>query len=405
VHLPEPPLPRTSTITPLRGSSPRSLASVDSWPRRPPATAAAGLPPFRPGGEFTVGAEEELLLVDAHGSLVGEAGGAVIAALMSRCHDEGVVTHELFAEQVELGTAVCQDADGVGDCLRRFRAAIADCGASAMAVGVHPAAPFGEVRSVHSERYDAIRAELAGLVRTPTSAFQVHVGVPDPDTAITVYRGLRNRLALFRALGAASPFWHGRDSGLASARSGILRSYPRCTTPPVLRSYEEYEWRMRQVVAAAEAPDYTYVWWDLRPQPRLGTLELRVMDALPSVDQCVALTALAQGLARHAAELPTSVDLPVEVLQENDFRAYRYGLDARVLDIDGRVKPVRQLAHEALQEAVDALAGDGLDAPLAGIAAMLAEPLQCQRQRRIHSTGGMPALLAALVEETMGTAS
>jgi carboxylate-amine ligase len=274
-----------------------------------------------------------------------------------------------------------------------------------MAVGVHPASPFGETRSVHSQRYDAIRAEFAGLFRAPTSAFQVHVGMPDPDTAITVYRGLRNRLALFRALGAASPFWHERDSGLASARSAILRSYPRCTAPPVLRSYEEYEWRMRQVMAAAEAPDYTYVWWDLRPQPRLGTLELRVMDALPSVDRCVALTALAQGMARHAAEVPTSVDLPVEVVQENDFRAYRYGLEARVLDTDGHLKPLRQLATEALEDARDALAADGLDGALDGIAAMLAEPLECQRQRRIHATGGMPALLAGLVEDTMDAGS
>jgi carboxylate-amine ligase len=361
------------------------------------------LPPFGPGGEFTVGAEEELLLVDEDGSLVGEAGSQMISTLIPHCVGAGQVTGEIFTDQVELGTDVCQDATGIGECLRRFRRAIADSGALAMAVGVHPAAPFGETPSVHSQRYDAIRAEFAGLFRTPTSAFQVHIGMPDPETAITVYRGLRNRLALFRALGAASPFWHGRDSGLASARSAILRSYPRCTAPPVLRSYEEYEWRMRQVVAAAEAPDYTYVWWDLRPQPRLGTLELRVMDALPSVEHCVALTALAQGMARHAAEVPTSVDLPVEVLQENDFRAYRYGLDARVLDVDGHVKPLRQLATEALREAEDALAADGLDEPLAGIEAMLGEPLQCERQRRVHATGGMSALLAGLVEDTMDT--
>ncbi|HEV2796486.1 MAG TPA: YbdK family carboxylate-amine ligase [Nocardioides sp.] len=371
----------------------------------PTPAAATVLPPFGPGGEFTVGAEEELLLVDERGHLVGDAGAGVVSTVASSCVGAGAVTGEIFTDQVELGTDVCSDAAGVGDGLRSFRRALADCGSLAMAAGVPPTSPFGETRRVQSPRYDAISAEFAGLFRTPTSAFQVHVGMPDADTAITVYRGLRNRLALFRALGAASPFWHGRDSGLASARSAILRSYPRCTMPPILRSYEEYEWRMRQVIAAAEAPDYTYVWWDLRPHPRLGTLELRVMDARASVDQCVALTALAQGMARHAAEEPTSVDLPVEVLQENDFRAYRYGLDARVLDIDGYVKPLRQLAQEAVEDARDALRGDGLDEPLDLVAAMLHEPLECETQRRVHAAGGMAALLADLVEQTMTVGS
>ncbi|MGF9759206.1 glutamate-cysteine ligase family protein [Microvirga sp. 0TCS3.31] len=249
----------------------RPPVSVVAWPKPAPETVAA-LPPFGSGGEFTVGAEEELLLVDEHGSLVGEAGGEVVSSLVSRCVGAGQVTGEIFTDQVELGTNVSQDAEGVGDCLRRFRRAIADCGALAMAVGVgvHPASPFGETRSVHSQRYDAIRAEFAGLFRAPTSAFQVHVGMPDPDTAITVYRGLRNRLALFRALGAASPFWHERDSGLASARSAILRSYPRCTAPPVLRSYEEYEWRIRGPTTArmqCRATSGPSTRWPSHPRP------------------------------------------------------------------------------------------------------------------------------------------
>jgi len=133
----------------------------------------------------------------------------------------------------------------------------------------------------------------------------------------------------------------------------------------------------------------------------LGTLELRVMDARPSVEQCVALPALAQGVARHAAEIPPLVDLPVEVLHENDFRAYRYGLDARVLDVDGHVKPVRVLAEEMVHDARDALRGDGIDAPLAGIEGMLAAPLECERQRELHGIGGMPSLVEELVEDTM----
>jgi glutamate---cysteine ligase / carboxylate-amine ligase len=290
VHLPEIPLPRppmSSPPPPPAESPQRSLALVDDVARGSPL-AARVLPSFGPGGEFTVGAEEELLLVDQQGSLIGDAGTDVVASVASRCVGVGHVTGEIFTDQIELATDAFPNAHGVGECLRRFRLAVAESGASALAVGVHPASPFGETHTVRSERYDAITEEFAGLFRTPTSAFQVHIGMPDADTAITVYRGMRNRLAVFRALGAASPFWHGRDSGLASARSAILRSYPRNTPPPVLGSYDEYECRIRQVVAAAEVPDYTYVWWDLRPIRGWGrsssvswTLDRRLTSAWP----------------------------------------------------------------------------------------------------------------------------
>lgn len=356
-------------------------------------------PSYVPGGEFTVGAEEELVLVQPDGSLLA-AGGDVVARLaaLGGC---GRVSEELFAGQVELSTDVCRDANEVGLCLARFRRAVADAGALGIAVGVHPSAPFGAARTTHSARYDPIAEDLGGLFRAPTSAFQVHVGMPDAASAMSAYRGLRNRLALLRALAAASPFWHGWDSGLASARAALVRSYPRTTVPPVLRSYAEYECRTRAIVAAAEAPDYTYVWWDLRLQPRLGTLEVRVMDAQPSVRRAVALTALVQGLARHAVEHPTSVDLPTEVLDENDFRAFRYGIEARIVDVDGALKPLRQIAHAAQREALRSLCAYGSAEALDGIATMLAELPEPSRQRAVVAESGIPGLVRDLISRTM----
>ena len=111
----------------------------------------------------------------------------------------------------------------------------------------------------------------------------MHVGLPDEDALMLAYRGLRHRLPLLRALSAGSPFWHGRDSGHASARSAIIRSYPRHGVPPLLRTWDDYVTRTEALLAAAEAPDHTYTWWDLRPRPLIGTLEVRVMDAVPSV--------------------------------------------------------------------------------------------------------------------------
>ena len=149
------------------------------------------------------------------------------------------------------------------------------------------------------------------------------------------YQALRNRLPVLRALAAGSPYWHGRDSGLASSRSAILRSYPRTTMPPALRNWEQYVQTVTRQMRAAEVPDYTYVCWELRPHPRLGTIEVRVMDAQPSLARIAGLTALVQGLARHAAEVPDRDDLPDDVLVANDFAACRYGLEARVVDPDG----------------------------------------------------------------------
>ncbi|PVG81559.1 hypothetical protein DDE18_16240 [Nocardioides gansuensis] len=369
--------------------------------RRRAARRAAEITPWQPGGDFTVGAEEELLLVDAEGRLLGEKAVALVRRLRHGLDEDGAVSGEIFLDQLEFGTIVCPDANAVADSLRHLRGEVQRAGALAMAVGVHPSAPFGEAHTRTSRRYDAIVPEFAGLFRTPTSAFQVHVGMPDPAAAITAYRGLRNRLPLFRALAASSPYWHGIDSGLASARAAIQRSYPRTGVPPLLRSYDEYVAVTESTMAAAEVPDYTYVWWDLRPQPRWGTLEVRVMDAQHSLDRAAGLTALVQGLARHAVEVPATVDLPHEVVVENDFRAGRHGLDARIVDLDGRMKPVRQLVRDAVAQAREVLAGDGLDGPLDVVDAMVTAPLEGDRQRALVERSGMEALVEDLVDRTM----
>lgn len=359
---------------------------------------------FEKGSEFTVGVEDELMLVDDQNQLLGHEAAGLIEQLGLRRSPHGRFTTEVYVDQVELVTRVCRDAAEIVDALQSLRSSVLEAGGRPMAAGVHPDAGFGDACLVSSPRYDRIIAEYAGLFRTPTAATQVHVGLPDADSALSAYRGLRNRLPLLRALAAASPYWHGRDSGMASARSAVIRSYPRTTVPPVLHSWEEYAELTSTILTAAEAPDYTYVWWDLRPQPRLGTLEVRVMDAQPSLDRVAGLTALIQGLARHAVESPETADLPVEVLAENDFRAAHHGLDARVLDRDGMIRPLREIAVRAVLDARRALADDGLDAALDAVDAMLASPSEAVRQRLLCDERGMPALLADLVARTAGVA-
>jgi carboxylate-amine ligase len=347
-----------------------------------------------------LGAEDEVLLVDADGRLLGEAAIAAVAKLQEVVATEGAVTGEIFVDEVELQTPVCADAEELRSALGTMRSSLTLVGMHSVAVGVHPSADFGTAAVATSSRYDRLSAEFAGLLRTPTAAFQVHVGLPDADAAMNVYRGLRNRLSLFRALAAGSPYWHGIDSGLACARAAILRSYPRTTMPPALRSWQEYLATMERQMSGADLPDYTYVCWELRPQPRLGTIEVRVMDAQPSLERAAGLAALVQGLARDAVDAPDRDDLPDDVVLANDFSVCRYGLDAMILDRDGSRRPLLEVATSALEDARRQLAPDGLEGPLETVGAMLAEPPEYARQRDLCERQGMAGLLADLIART-----
>lgn len=355
---------------------------------------------FVPGGEFTVGAEEELLLVDATNRLSHTAATGLVERLAGECREVATVSAELYASEIEFATAVRDDGAGVAACLAAARGRLQRAGGRGLAVGVHPSGEFGEAPLTDAARYREIGDSLAGLLRTPTASFQVHVGLPDAETAVTAHRGLRPHLAVLNALAAGSPFWHGRDSGLASARWGVINSYPRGGVPPALQSWEEYVALAEAVLAAAEAPDYTHLWWDARIQPRFGTVEVRVMDAQPSLDAVAGLTALVQGVVRHAVEQPGAVDVPSPVLTENDFRVARHGLEARIVDVHGSMRPVRDLAGELLARA-RAVLDDGQTAALDGVAQLLADEPSYTRQRRIHAESGMAAVLGDLSVRTM----
>lgn len=386
------------------GSGPVPDGGPDAGPDAGPD---GGTDTFGPGGELTLGVEEELLLVDEADQLVEERRSRGWIARVQELTgagtsgpDSGVVSGELFGSEIEFATVVCPDAASAAQHLADLRTALVSAGARAMAVGLHPAAPFGEPRVTHAPRYQYIGESLAGVLRTPTAALQVHVGLPDAAAAVTAYRALRQQLPVLRALAAGSPYWHGRDSGLASARAAVIASYPRSSLPPVVRSWDEYVALTTAVLAAAEAPDPSFVWWGARIQARLGTVEIRVMDPQPSLATTAGLAALVQGIAAHALAHPVVADVPAEVLAENDFRAMRHGLQTTLADPTGSMRPVRNIAADLVEQARTALRPLGLEAPLAEVERILASEPEPDRQRRVHATGGMPGLLADLVERT-----
>lgn len=233
---------------------------------------------------------------------------------------DGAVKRELHACQIELITDVCRGAGEATGTLGGLRRAVLATGAGLIGSGTHPSALEGESEITDKERYERIRELLGDAVATPVGGLHIHVGMPDAETAIRVFNGLRRHLPLLQALAANSPFRHGRDTGLASAREVTIRGWPRSGVPRAMRDFADFCAATRLLARAADVPDYTWFWWKLRPHPRLGTVELTALDVQASLEDTAGLVALAHCLARHAAEADPEPDPPAEVLEEGTFR-------------------------------------------------------------------------------------
>jgi glutamate---cysteine ligase / carboxylate-amine ligase len=345
---------------------------------------------------FPLGVEEELLLVDPGGGRLCAEAERVIAAAEPR---EGRLASEIFAAEVELVTPVCRTVDEVAASLASLFAEVRRVGADAIGAGLHPAARFGDVRLCASPRYAELSDALQGLLQTPPAALHVHVGMPDPETAIRASNALRRHLPLLHSLAANSPFWYGRDSGLASARTAVLRSYPRYGVPRWFRDWEDFSLVSRELAEAAGVADYTYFWWDVRPHPRFGTVEVRAPDAQVSLERTLAIAALIHALARMAAEAPAPPYHSRDAIEEACYQATRYGLDARLPDDAGRLRPARTLVQEVLRRAMPYARELSAEAYLLEIERILWEGNGAEIQRAVYREGGMSGLLSWLLQQ------
>lgn len=347
--------------------------------------------------DFTIGVEEELLLVDADTHALARRSAELIEAMGL---PTVAVRHDIYDSQLELSSDIKSNAAAATDELRALRRALIAAGGTPVGAGIHPSAAFGDVRIVAEPRYSRQRDYLGGVVaRTPDCALHVHVGMPDPETAIRACNGLREHLPLLHALAANSPFWHGVDAQLASARFVLRRGFPRVEVPRAFRDFADWEEAIEPMLAAGELPDYTYLWWDVRPHPNLGTVEVRVMDAQSSLDRVAGLAALVHGLAIHEALSPRRSWLDREPIEESIFWATSHGLGARLL-LDGRLWSVPELARAAIELARAALSELGADAPLSEVERILREGGGADIQRRAFAGGGMPEVLRWLVADT-----
>jgi carboxylate-amine ligase len=346
---------------------------------------------------FSVGIEEELLLVSPDGTSLAPDAARVLAAAGLPGEAAG---HEAYAAEVELRSAPRAGAAEAAADLRRARAAIRAAGATLMGAGVHPLAALGDAELVAEERYRRVEEEMRALIRrTPECALHVHVGMPDRETAIRVANGLRRHLPLLAALSANSPWWFGADSGMASARAAVVRAYPGRGVPRAFRDWHDYAEAVEAITRAAGVADYTYLWWDVRPHPRLGTVEVREMDAQAPLADAEALAALVRCLARLEADAGRPPSPPAEAIAWSSFRAARDGLDAGVL-CEGDVVGARDAAQRTLALVAPAAAELGEDGALDGVRRILREGNGADRARAAARAGGPAGLAGHLVRGT-----
>jgi glutamate---cysteine ligase / carboxylate-amine ligase len=359
---------------------------------------------WRSSAPYTIGLEEEVMLLDPADWSLAQRSDDVLPQL-----PPGLAQHvsaETHQGALELSTdphATVGEAIGQIARLRAWLAAeLADQGLAVAAAGTHPSALWTETRVSPASRYQVILRTMADLARRePTFALHVHIGVEDPERAIELLNRLRAHLPLLLALSANSPYWQGRATGLASTRTSVFGAFPRTGLPRRFASYDDWVQTVDLLLRCGAFPEPTFLWWDVRPQPALGTVEVRVMDAQTDVGATAALCALVQAVARleieegHASHRLVAAE---ELLAENRFLAARDGIEADLLDPAAELRrPARALLRAVLDAARPHADDLGCRAELETVARLALEPPFLRQLDAVERRGGrLPGLMAEL---------
>ncbi len=372
---------------------PRADRPVPDWARWNPAAAE------RP---WTVGVEEEVMLLDPGDWGISNRVDEVLAAVPP--HLAPRTSADVHACVVELKTAPAGTVAEVAAELADLRRMLADVlgdrlRLGAAAAGTHPIATGSDVAVSSGARYREIERTMGALARRePTMALHVHVAMPDGEAAVRALDGLRHDLPLLLALSANSPFWRGGDSGFASARTPIFSMFPRVGIPRRFGTYATYVRVVGSLLRSGAIPEPTFLWWDARLQPRLGTIEVRIMDAQTRVGDVAGLAAAVRCAVRRSAEVTRPDRTPgPEVLAENRFLAARDGMEAMLIDADRVRRPAREALAGLLDECRPVARELGCASELAAAAALAADPGYAQ-QRRLAQREGLRALPRRLAD-------
>jgi carboxylate-amine ligase len=272
------------------------------------------------GPSYTVGIEEELMILDAETLALANA----IEAVLDEYGEGSEVKPELMESVLEIATDPHRSTRGAGEQLRELRRAVNEAaGRRSLCIGsagTHPFAMPEDQRVSARPRYRDLVSDLRFVARQEVIfGLHVHIGLDDAEKAIHVTNGMRVHVPILLALSANSPFWRAEPTGLASSRMPIFRAFPRVGMPPYYEGWDDYEQRIAFMVDSGVIDDYTFLWYDVRPHPNFGTVEVRAMR-----------------LARY----------PFEMLDENRWLAARHGMDGELVDLPERRRvPAKDLAR------------------------------------------------------------
>jgi carboxylate-amine ligase len=357
---------------------------------------------FGSSAPFTIGIEEEYQLLSAESHELVPRFDEIAAEA-----DDERVRRELMTSVLEAATGVhgqvSEAVEEVREIRRHLRDAAGRRGALIASAGTHPFSRWEHQEITDTPRYQGVVEELRWVAeQVAIFGLHVHVAVPAADAAAAITTAVRTHVPELLALSASSPYWQGHATGLASTRSKVFETMPRSGLPPRLESYDEFEELVRRGVAAGFFTDYTYLWWDVRPHPKLGTIELRAFDAQTRVESVAAIAALSQCLVATFAERRPEPQ-PRTFVDENKWRAARYGLDADLVDLaHDTERPARDAVRELL-EAVEPVAGRlGCAGELAEVERILERGNGADEQRRVHDKdGGLLAVARWLADQTV----
>lgn len=358
------------------------------------------------GPNYTIGIEEELMILDAE---TLELANAIEGMLEDAGSDQ--IKPELMESVLEIATLPHPDTASAGEELRALRRRVCETAASrGLAIGsagTHPFAMWEQQRIVGRTRYRDLISDLRFVARQEIIFGQhVHVGLDDPDKAIHVANGMRIHLPVLLALSANSPFWRADATGLASTRTPIFRAFPRNGIPPSYRDWDDYVAHIDFMVRSRVIEDYTYLWYDVRPHPMLGTVEVRVMDAQTRVEHTLAFAALIQAMVKELAEHFEAgrrlSRYPPQMIDENKWLAARHGLDGELVDLPRTERvPTRALARRLLDRLREHAQDLGSARELEGIDDLLERGNGAARQRVVYEANhDLREVVAEIVEAT-----
>jgi carboxylate-amine ligase len=351
---------------------------------------------FGKTSQYTLGVEEEYMLLDPDSFDLVQHIDTFLAAVAG--HElEAQMKAELMQSVLEIATPVCHTTADVDRELRKLREYVASVASQKSlrvgSAGTHPFSLFEAQRITARDRYRALVDQMQYVARRELIfGLHIHVAVDDAEKAIQVVNGLLVELPLLLALSASSPFWRGEATGLASTRQLVFAAFPRSGPPPRFRDYADYAEVVGQLEKTGCIADYTHIWWDIRPHPRLGTVEVRVCDSVSRVEHAVALAAYCQALVKLYSE---RFDRGEEIrsyhrilTSENKWLAARYGLEAPLMDLATEARnriPVAQLIRRRLKELSPHAKELGSEDALEGIREILSGGNGADRQLRVFN--------------------